>query len=163
MNILINILIVAFVLGLVMMLIYAPHLMYKGSLTIQYGKLDTKEKAMSWLPLYNVICAVKTSLGSARIITVTSVISLLSFVGLLSCTALKQSELIFVFSWLFIISTIVNVICNQVAVFKILYTSCCVSLAKCILLAIIYPLGQSYIGKWLPLMIRQKDAREGIF
>lgn len=161
-----NVIALGFLMGLVAMFVIAPKEVYRGIMLIQYGSLTKDDKAKSWIPVYNIVKAESTYTGKVSSIFISFVVLLVLVVLRFVCVGLLSEA---------VLLNGITGLCAYVGVlvfygsmvvfnFRVLNDAGCVSFLKMLFLALIVPVGQDYIGKWLPQLIKHSiKEEEGTF
>lgn len=146
-----------FFVGIIAIIFYTPHQMYCGIKRIQYGTLSLKEKFISWIPVYNVINAEHSYLGSNKVLinSICIVVSLVfRFIVIFKFT---ENRILNILTVIFLlVSLIAWFLVNIIFVYIVLGDTDYISLVKRIYYSIFFPLGQNFIGNYLPTIIEQE-------
>lgn len=157
--------VIFFVIGLVFALFIAPVYFMRGVLTLEYGELSKRDKLLSLVPVLNVGIAETTYTGKkVSFIVLFTVMSVLTFISrFLLVGFMVTSVFVHYISIIgFFLSVILMYLANVVLVYKIINDAGTKSIVASVLNALLFPLGQYYIGttlnsevKWL---MKQEDT-----
>lgn len=159
-----NLLVGCFLVGLVAMLFVTPAVYAKGIKELDEEELTKGERLKCWIPIYNMIKAEKQYTGTTSKI-------LLSYVIFLIALALRLLVVFVVYEFiaiqvisiiLLLVSVLVMYIVQCYVVFLVLHDSDTMGLFKAIMLSVFYPLGQYYVGAFLPVarknLVKEKET-----
>lgn len=153
-----------FIVGVLGVMFYTPSQMYKGVYTLEYGSLTSADRLKKWIPIYNVIKAERTYLGKMGFVGLAYLILFLFLLvrivvifvatGNLSANHISTIALQ-VSGGLWLIS-------QMVCVGRILKDAD-VGVGKMIFYSLLFPLGQDYIGKYLPAFVEAAIKEDKTF
>lgn len=151
-----NLGIVGFAFGVFAILFYTPHELFCGVWTLEFGSISKRDKAKSWIPVWNVAQAETLYTGKTSSVLVTTIIAIVCLALRVLCSVCFGGSVVgnVLTICLLQLSVIAIIVANIVFVFRIMRSVKCCSLLKCILMSIAYPLGQDYIGKFLPTLVK---------
>lgn len=153
-----------FMVGVLGVLFYTPTQLYKGVHMLEYGSLTPADKFKEWIPVYNVIKAESTYLGKTGFVGI-------AYILLFLCL-LTRIVVIF--------AATTNLLANQISTIALQVTGglwlisqmVCVGrilkdadvgTGKMIFYSLIFPLGQDYVGKYLPAFVEAAIKEDKTF
>ncbi len=149
--------------GLFAVVLYAPMQMYQGIHEMQFSTRDKSVKA--WIPIYNMISAEMSYSGRASTIALSYVLVAIAVIFRIVVGKMSEPSTGIVTATVIVlwISFLAFYLTNVIFVFVVLHDSECMSLFSTILLSLVFPLGQDYIGKYLPKRIKSFMVKESTF
>lgn len=160
-----NILAMGFMLGFFCMMFVTPCIFARGIFKIEYDVLATSDKVISLVPILNVIKAEKLYTGkfsktglAAILLVVTFIVRLIIVFTLPSVYTAQLITIV-----LFILSIILVYVANVYIVFLVLNDADTMGLFGKIVFSAIFPLGQYYIGTYLPTVMKHFSKEEDTF
>jgi len=154
-----------FIIGCLAAVLYTPHKLFLGVKLINEGRVLLPMKLASWIPVYNTIASEKEYKGNCRSLAV-AYASLASAIILriVSVKVAPDAAFFAVSTVVLLYATIVYFYAsNAVFVFQILHESDCLPLWAVIVMAVLTPIGQEYIGSYLPAKIASVLKEERTF
>lgn len=156
-----------FILGCLGILLYTPSKFNKGIKLSEYGELTGKDKLLSWIPIYNMVSAerVYTGRGASFLVTFISLILAVALRVIVVLTVIDVFLLNVVSTLLCLAAFVAFLLANMRLVYIVLRDAGCMGFMQRLLYSIIYPIGQNYIGNYLPAilsaMLKEEDAFNG--
>ncbi|MCI9050357.1 MAG: hypothetical protein HFI05_00295 [Lachnospiraceae bacterium] len=152
-----------FMLGMFFLIFYTPYLYCKGIFTMEYGTISLKDKITCMLPIINVCKAEHLYTGKVSKVGLSSIVFtftvILRFVAIYFFT--ENAILQIITTTIFLVAFLISYIMNVIVIFQILNDSNCFSLSKVLFYSLLFPLGQYYVGKFLPTIIMNiKEVKE---
>lgn len=153
-----------FFVGVIAIIFYTPHQMCCGIKQLQYGTLSSKEKLTSWIPFYNIVSAERGYFGNSKIL-ITSICMIISLVLRFTIVfQFTQNKVLNIITVLFVLVSLIGVfLSNILFVYRVLWDAGCVSIIKRIFYSIFFPLGQNFIGNYLPVLVEKELKEEETF
>lgn len=156
----------SFIVGLFAIVFVTPYMLYKGICTSKYGVFCNKDKLIGRVPILNVIKAEHLYTGKFSKIGAVTILFLLTLVVRIVTIITLADVVVQLISIIFLLLAIVLLyVANAVFVFIILNDAVVVSIGMRIFLSLFYPVGQWYIGNYLPAIVsyykRERDAFNG--
>lgn len=160
-----NLVATAFMLGIFVMVFWTPATFARGIMVLDHEQLTSSEKVLTKIPLLNVIMAEKIYRGKASLVGI-STVSLIALLGVrLLCVFMFPSvgilQLLTV--TLFLLSLAASLITNIVLIWTVLTDTDATSFTTKLLLSVAFPLGQYYVGNFLPTVIKNLGKEEETF
>lgn len=151
--------------GVLAMLFYTPYMFAKGVLSINRDELPMSEKLKCFIPIGNVISAEKYYWGKLWLVSYATIFFIIATVAKIGSWLLlhANSGINFVTSIAWMLAVVLFFVANCIDVFVILKETDATSIPKAILLAIIYPLGQWFIGAHVPNILKKMKNKENTF
>ena len=156
---------ICFLVGLICMMFITPIQFAKGIRMIVYDEIPEEDRLSCYIPFYNIVSAEKLYTGRTSKVLIASCILLLSFLfRLLVLFFLYSSVVIQVASVILLVSSVVLCyLANAYIVFLVLHDSDTIGIIRQLLYAVVFPMGQNYIGVYLPAAIYAMRNREEAF
>lgn len=148
-----SLVIVLVIVGVLGLVIYTPKKLYEGVMLMQYGAVPEEERFRAWIPVYNVVKAEKIYKGNHHCFILPCYLALVVAIAIRIVTifVVKESMIVALVSAGFVLFTILLAyVANATLVWSIMHDAGCVGFAMQIVYTLVYPLGQDYIGKFLP-------------
>lgn len=157
-----NIIAAGFLIGILAMMFYTPAKYMQGIIKLSYGDITTGEKIRSFIPIYNLCKAERLYTGRVSIAGI-SAITLILTLGLRIVTvfllpSIRGVQIVTVI--LFLLS-ILFVYCANVYIVFIVFKDAGVKGGWW--RAILFPIGQYYIGTYLNNVIKHEVEKEETF
>ena len=154
-----------FVVGLFAMFFYTPVKYAMGVFRIAYGDLNRDEKFKCCIPIYNVISAESLYTGKISVIMLATAFCVIATVMRVIAIYMDSSNyaLQTVTVIVFVVSLLFVYIANVYSVFIVLKDAGTGSLVSNLFKAILFPLGQYYIGTYLVTIIKNMRVGESTF
>lgn len=150
--------------GIFMMLFVTPYAMCKGIIEITYDDIDSSEKIKCMIPLYNMFVAEPIYTGGKPKIFISTLVSIIIFIVRMVEVLLGINNVI---AWvtivLLVVSMLITYLMNAVLVFSILKHADVMGYGLITVFAILFPIGQYYIGNFLPKVLRNALKQESTF
>lgn len=150
--------------GVFAILFWTPYMFSKGVLSIN-NDVDMGIKVKCMIPLFNVIYAERYYWGKLWLVSYGTILFVVSTIAKL-CTWFfmnSNATLNLVTTILFIITFALFLIFNMVDVYMIIHETNTTTQGKAIILAILYPLGQYFIGAYTATILRKMENKENTF
>lgn len=160
-----NFLLGCFIVGLIAMCFVTPASYAKGINELDGEELSRIDKLKCWIPIYNMIKAEVQYTGERSKI-------LLSYIVFLIALALRLLVVFVVYGFyplqiislvLLLFSLAVMYIVQCYVVFIVIHNAEVMGIVKTLALSIVYPLGQYYIGAFLPVAYKNLSREEETF
>lgn len=159
-----NLSIMLFFIGVVSILFYTPMVFARGIFTLSYGTLSSKEKVLCYIPVYNTIKAEVEYTGKFSKIAIATAMLLVSVLVRVICYFFfRNSTVILITVLFFLLSAVIYLISNMWLVFMVIADARIMPVWNTLLWAIVYPLGQYYIGTYLPVALKHAELEEETF
>ena len=164
-NLALGIVMCSFVMGILVSIFWTPIKFVKGVAMIVYGEVTSSERVKAVVPFYNVAHAESMYTGRASSIMISTIFFLVSvFFRFIVLTILYDNQMLqFISVAVLVIGLAAMYISNVIIIFLVLKDSGAVSLGHMILYSLIFPLGQNYIGVYLPAIIHCSLKEEETF
>lgn len=151
-------------LGIFFMLFLTPYTLSKGIWIINYEDIIFQDKVRCAIPIYNMFQAQRMYTGGVPWIFISTMVTIVIFVVRLVEVTLPTPETVAMITIvLLVIAIVATYILNAAFVFQILHDSDVVGFPSMILMTILFPLGQYYIGNFLPRVIKSAVKEENTF
>lgn len=152
--------------GVLALLFYTPKKLYEGVMLMQYGSVPAEERFKMWIPVYNVVKAENIYKGGRHCFILPSYIAIVVTILVRVVTisigiesfVLELAEVVFV-----LLAILLAYVANAVLVWSIMHDAGCVSLVMLVVYTLIYPIGQDYIGKFLPANVESIMKKDRTF
>lgn len=153
------------VLGFLTMIFYTPAIMAKGILQLDSDDLSTKDKVLCKIPIVNIAIAEKVYTGRISTIAISTIAVLAMIAIRIAVVFLLPSVFVVqvITVILFLLSLISFFITNMVFVFRVMNDADTRELTGKLLYSIVFPLGQFYIGTYLPTEMKNLAKQEEVF
>lgn len=150
-----NLLAVGFMLGVFFIIFYTPYLYCKGIYTMEYGTITISDKIICLLPIVNICKAERLYTGKLSKLGVSTIVFVFTILlRFIAIYFLAENSMIQIFTTALLLLTFaITYIMNVIIIFQVLNDADCFSLSKVLFYAIFFPIGQYYIGKFLPTVI----------
>ena len=160
-----NLLATSFMLGLFFMIFVTPCIFARGIFKIEYDVLAMSDKIVSAIPILNVIKAERLYTGKVSKTGVAAVFLVVAFIVRLVTVFVFPSVYIvqLITIVLLILSTTLVYVSNVFVVFLILNDADVFGVGCKIAFSIIFPIGQYYIGTYLPTVLKNFNKEEDTF
>ncbi len=155
-----------FVIGILAVLFYTPKKFYEGIMLMQYGAVPPEEKLKAWIPIYNVLKAENLYRGGQRCFVKWGYILLViaAFIeGAVLISGVEIMSVVMAAAVIVDIAVVLWYLANVLLVGSVLHASDCVSLPMLVVMSVVFPLGQDYIGKFLPIKISNIMKEDKVF
>ena len=155
---------VGLLVGVLAMAFYTPYILCKGIHILAYESIDLKDKVLYFIPIFNVIKGERLYTGklpTVGIATIAFIVLFLlrlaeAFIGVPNTLALVTIVLL-------MIALLAMYVTNFILVFRILKDADVNGIGTIAVLSFFYPLGQYYIGTWLPRVLKNSLKDEQTF
>lgn len=158
-----SILVMGVAMGIFVSLFITPAIYAKGVKLIIGEELDATDKLKCWIPVYNVAKAEAMYTGRKSFILITFVATCVSAILSMLVGGTANELLIRGASFLLFVSLIGVYAAHVYSVFLVIYDTGVVNIVQNILLAVFYPIGQYYIGSFLPNVVKNVEKESDIF
>jgi len=145
-----------FPIGILAFLFYTPKKFYEGIMLMQYGDVPQEERVKMWIPIYNVIKAENLYRGGRGCFVKWGYVLLVVAMimeGVVLISGTEVMAVVLVAAIVMDAAIVLWCLANILLVGSVLHVSDCVSLPMLVIMSLIFPLGQDYIGKFLPAKI----------
>jgi len=156
---------VAAVIGVIATLFYTPVIFCKTIFELEYGcDLSNAERRDTKIPIWNIWKAEKLYRGFGftglfEILTIVAII-----LRLVCFSFFREVGLLTLITVVFLLLSFgLSILANMLFVFTILRDAKVNTLGSCILLAVLYPVGQYYVGTFLRTVIKNMEKEEEVF
>lgn len=161
-----KLIVIFFVIGVLTAIFVSPMFFMRGVYELEYGSLEAKDKFKSYIPIWNIASAECVYTG--RKFSFTALFTLLSFGFfalrfILVATMVANTAIHYVTIYGLFIFVIAAYISNVVLVFKIIHEAGTKGMVGTLVNAIIFPLGQYYIGNTLGSEVKWQMKQEETF
>jgi len=165
MNIFLGLLICSVAMGILASIFWTPIKFVKGVAMIIYGEVTSSERVKAVVPFYNVAHAESMYTGRVSSVLISTVFFLASvFFRFIVLTVLYDNQILqFASVAILVIGLAAIYLSNVIIIFLVLKDSRAVPLGLTILYSLIFPLGQNYIGVYLPAVIHCSLKEEETF
>lgn len=154
-----------FIIGLFVMAFITPAAFAKGIYTIEYETVGIQDRLLCKIPILNICKAEKLYTGKFSVVGISYIILTVSFLLRLVVYNIARTNavLTLVTVTLVCLAIIFSYIANVYVVFIVIHDAHVKSLASVILYAVIFPIGQYYIGNFLAATIKSFEREEATF
>lgn len=152
--------------GVLAMLFYTPVIFSKTIFNLEYGDcLSAKEKRTIMIPVWNVVQAEKLYRGSSSSIGICNIVFVCAIVFRLVCfTMFRSVGILTLVSVILLLASFFSILlANGIFVFSVLYDAKVNTLSSCVLLSVVFPLGQYYVGTFMNTVIKNMNKEEEVF
>lgn len=152
--------------GILFILFYTPFVFTKGIIKMDYGVLRKSDYIKSAIPVYNISLAESIFFGNkVSSLAITSSISIVSIVArFVAIFYFYESEMAQIVTVIIMVVAIIALyINNAIIMFRIMYISDVISIPKCIVFAILFPIGQVYVGTYISNLIKNTKKSKEVF
>lgn len=145
----VNIVLMGFMAGIVPVLFYTPYLYAKAMLILNSSPLSQREKVLCVIPIVNLAVGERAYTGKmgktliALLVFVFAMLLRMLAIFLLPSNALVQISTLM----LLLVSVLLLYLANVYRVFIVINDSCLKPLSATLFYAVLFPLGDYYIGK----------------
>lgn len=151
----------AFILGIVILMLYTPYTLAKGVKQLQYGKnLPFKVLANCWIPFYNIYISDVGYFGKPYLATYGMLALLVIPIRVACWYFMYDNSIVTLISIiLFYVGILFWYFANVATSVIIMRDSQIIPTWKCILYSIVYPFGYMYIGNMLVAAMNRKASK----
>lgn len=152
--------------GILALVFYTPKKLYEGVMLMQYGAVPGEERFKAWIPVYNVVKAESLYKGGRHCFILPSYIAVVLTVLVRILTVVAGVEGLtpeLIEAVLVLVAILAAYVANATLVWSILHDAGCVSVGLQIVYTLIYPIGQDYIGKFLPANVASIVKKDRTF
>lgn len=163
---LMNIIFGGALLGVFIFLFFTPCVFARGIYKMQYDMLTAKENLLTFIPIVNVIAAEKAYYPSKVSKVLVGFISMIAAIALriILFFAVPTIPMVHVVTSLLVVIAILTFyILNCIVVFCIIHDAGTKTIGSEIFYALIFPIGQYYIGSILPNEIKYAESEQETF
>ena len=146
--------------GAICMIFFTPMKYTQGIYLLEYGTLTAKDRLLSFVPLVNIIKAENIYTGRVSNVGISTVLFILMTVlrVIVATFYTEHFSLQLITVFLFVMSILVMYIMNVCSVFIVLNDAGVGCLFSRILYSLVFPVGQYYIGAFVPTIVKNMEA-----
>ncbi len=155
----------AFICGILAMVFWTPATFARGIFTMEYAELSGREKVVTKIPVVNVIMAEHIYTGRISMVGIGTAAVIVMFCVRFLCVFLFPSAYVLqlVTVVLFLVSVVGFMLTNMILIWMVLTDTDVTSFFTKVALAVVFPLGQYYVGNFLPTVIKNMGKEEETF
>lgn len=160
-----NISAMAFLIGLFSLIFVTPYFFSRGIYTLEYGTITGLDKLVCAIPILNIIKSEKLYTGKFSKVGLSTIIFVVSvLVRLLAVFTFTDNFYIQITTVLFFaISIVLSYFMNVLLVYRVLNDAGTVGFIGKMLYSLSFPIGQYYIGSYLPTTVKNFKKEEDTF
>lgn len=160
-----NLVIIGFILGVLVMIFWTPVSLARGVSLMESEDITKKEMIINCIPIINICRAESKYTGGISWITVSNIAFIVTLGLRIACAFTLPNVYILqiITIFLFIVSLVFFFGANMRLVWMILTDVDATELGAKIWMSIIFPIGQYYIGNFLPMIVKNLSKEEEVF
>ena len=159
-----NVVSAAFLLGIFFMMFVTPAVFAKGVFLIDHGELDNSDKVKMWIPIYNVVKAESMYTGRVSFVGIGILVLFITTVIRVLAATFAEAYVVHILTIiLFLLGIVFYYAVNVYIVFVVINDSDTKGLLGKVIYSLIFPLGQYFIGNFLPNEMKHLAKEESVF